>query len=318
MAMIPRFSSSFSSASLPRFGRARGGKIDGYILIYMAAILLFMTTTVWAMAVSLRLEAQTLVRQKDNLQVRYTLEGAMQFALLQFELRRSAKNDKDLAERFWAPVADEHLVELRLGTVRVRVEEAGLLPDANMLTREEWIKLFQAVGGVDEARAALWADAVEDAQKRSRDGKFASVSELLTINDIPPAVRYGASEAGGKAASALGLKDLLTAGSGAKMLEANRSPLILFGVLIPGADDNKVRQLDEARQKKTLEMINVQEIFGHAARPFVYAGDSPWLRLILRMDDDSSGLVLRATLKDDKDKYKVTEQRIVPLDADDE
>ncbi|MCL2829510.1 MAG: hypothetical protein FWD77_02080 [Betaproteobacteria bacterium] len=318
--MIP-IPSSFPRPKCPSLSEG------GYILIYMSAILLFMTTTVWAMAVSLRLEAQTLVRQKDNLQVRYTLEGAMQFAQQQFELHRAAKNYPELAERFWLPVADEHLVNLRLGVVRVRVEEAGLLPDANMLSRDEWIKLFQAMGGADEGQAALWASAIEDAKKLTRDGKFATISELLTINAIPRAIRYGAEDAaeggeggsGGKSGnSAAGLKDLLSVGSGAKMLEANRSPLLLFGVLIPNADESKLRQLDEARQKKTLTATNIQEIFGHAAQPFVYAGDSPWLRLILRMDDDSSGLVLRAMLKEEKDKYKLSEQRMVPIDALDE
>lgn len=295
----------------------------GYVLIFVAGVLLFISVLVLGMASALRLDAQLTLREKEQLQSEYVLRGGLQYLLAQMGVTRHAEQmggalDARVKEELglWRIDGGPYSVALRGGTVLIRLDDAGLLPDANQLSDKEWERLLVALGG-SPGRAKMWVQRIlqekEAAAKRTGKGGFASIQEVLGIAEIPLEMRYGKGE------EAPGLKDLLSVGTELKQLEVNRSPLILFQALLEAKGED-LQKFEAARRERRLTLAEAQKYLGGIGA-VVYEGQSRLLRAQIslvpepRAGDASppavaSGLALVATLGNESGSPRLIEQRI--------
>lgn len=239
----------------------------GYVLIFVAGILLFVSVIVLGAATSLRLDAQLTLREKEQTQTEYLLRGGLQYLLAQLETARVVDQmggavDAGSKEEMglWRFPGGPHVVRLKAGSVRIDVDDAGWLPDANQLTEKEWQRLFTLLSASAD-NAARWTRRVLEerdlAAARSGSAGFASIDEILAIADIPPAIRYGHD-------AAPGLRDLLVVGSQLKRLEVNRTPPLLFRVLLDSKAED-VERLTNARRDRKLTVAEAGQLLGQTS-----------------------------------------------------
>lgn len=352
----------------------------GFILIYVAGILLFLSATVMGMAVALRLDTQVLLRQKENLQSEYRLDAGLQYTLAQLAKAAAIGSSAsiDLREKgrmgVWKVNGGLYQAEIGGATVTFMLEDAGGALDLNTLTEEEWTRYFTALSLGSPEEAGLWAKRILEAKTlagQSNGGKgFASIDDVLAVDTIPAAVRYGRGGEGASAgvgAAAVGtgaapdvaaattaagvtspttagatgamgaasstgasavnaplagsagytgqipsLRELFSVGTGIRQLEVNRSPLPLFAALTNAKIEQLVK-FGQARQAKPLTVAEAVQILGEPARPILYVGKSPMLRLRMETDAGPGRLGMSVLLKSGDGNYVVAEKRITPV-----
>lgn len=182
----------------------------GYILIYVAGILLFLSATVMGMAVALRLDTQVLLRQKENMQAEYRLEAGVQYGLAQ--LGRTAAVDAattiDLRTKagmgLWRANGSKYIAEIGGASVLFVLEDAGGPVDLNTLGEDEWRRYFAAMGLGSVEEINLWArrlvEARQIAAQLNGSNGFASIDDVLALESIPAVARYGRQPGGSMAA----------------------------------------------------------------------------------------------------------------------
>lgn len=297
-----------------------GRRDRGYVLIFVAGVLLFISVLVLGMAASLRLDAQLTLREKEQLQSEYVLRGGLQYLLAQLGVSRHAEQmggalDARVKEELglWRADGGPYTVALRGGTVLIRLDDAGLLPDANQLTDKEWGRLLVALGaspGPARQLAQRILQEKEAAAKRTGKPGFSTMQEILTIAEIPMEMRYG------KGDEAPGLKDLLAVGTDLKQLEVNRSPLILFQALLE-ANAEQLQKFEAARREQRISLSDAQRHLGNIGS-IVYEGQSRLLRAQFSILPESPaasgkapvGLALVATLGNEGGNFRLIEQRL--------
>lgn len=182
----------------------------GYILIYVAGILIFLSATVMGMAVALRLDTQVLLRQKENLQAEYRLEAGVQYALAQLGRSAAIEGAAGLDARtkagmgLWRADGSKYLAEIGGASVLFVLEDAGGPVDLNTLSENEWRTYFAVLGIGTVEDINLWSRRLVEArqiaaQLNSSNG-FASIDDVLALESIPAVVRYGRQPGGSVAA----------------------------------------------------------------------------------------------------------------------
>lgn len=327
----------------------------GFILIYVAGILLFLSATVMGMAVALRLDTQVLLRQKENLQSEYRLEAGLQYTLAQ--LAKSAAIETtatiDVQEKArmggWKAGGGLYQAEIGGGTVTFLIEDAGGALDLNTLSEEEWKRYFTALSIGTAEEAALWARRMLEAKALAKQAGgasgFAAIDDVLALDTIPAAARYGRAadagdatatgagatppdassntpvpagsaptpaKSGGYSGQVPGMRDLFSVGTGMRQVEVNRSALPLFAALTTASLEQLIK-FDQARQAKPLTVPEAVQLLGESARPMLYAGKSPLLRLRLETDAGPGRLGMAVLLKSESNNYNVAEKRLAPV-----
>lgn len=348
MSMMPM---RLLSSRPPRARQARG-----FILIYVAGILLFLSATVMGMAVALRLDTQVLLRQKENLQSEYRLEAGLQYTLAQLAkataIDATATIDQREKERLggWKINGGLYQAEIGGATVTFLLEDAGGAVDLNTLSEAEWKRYFTALGLGSPEEAALWAQRILEAKAlagQSNGGKgFTSIDDVLALDSLPAAVRYGRGgdasgapatppvgadggpagaavpPAGGDATAAgkggaytgqiTSLRELFSVGTGMRQVEVNRSALPLFAALTTASTEQLVK-FEQARQSKPLTLAEAVQMLGEAARPLLYVGKSPLIRLRMETDAGPGRLGMKVLLKNNNGSYLAAEKRLTPV-----
>jgi len=298
----------------------------GYVLIFVAGILLFVTVIVLGAATSLRLDAQLTLREKEQTQNEYLLRGGLQYLLAQLETTRvvdqmggavDAGGKQEMG--LWRVPGGPYVVRLKAGSVQIDVDDAGWLPDANQLTEKEWQRLFVLLSASAD-NATRWTQRVLDerglAAVRSGRAGFASIDEILAIADIPPAIRFGQ---GGAREAVPGLRDLLVVGSQVKRLEVNRTPPLLFGVLLEGKAGD-VERLTNARRDRKLTVAEAGQLLGQPSSLLYVDRSSIWRATIVpALPGEPSQSVtsrhgLSALLREAQNGFEVVDQRLGFLD----
>ncbi len=287
------------SSTLPRVrGRAGWGQQRGYILIYVIGILIFLGMTALGVAYVLRINAQQVVNEKEALQNEYILQSAVQYTFAQLikgksplaaaAVRAMAPGD---AARIvmWKMGGGPYSTEIQGKQVEVAVEDAGDLPDLNALTNEELQRIFRALGAPEEA-AVAYVDEIAKAKiraARERGGTgFVSLDQVLNLDAIPERYRYGAkpdAEAEQNAAPPQpGLAQLVTVGTGLRMVNLNKAPLQIIAALV-GADAGQLEKFAAARKTQPLTLADAVAILGESARKSLQEGASTLYRIRVKL-----------------------------------
>jgi hypothetical protein len=192
----------------PQFHSSRQQR--GYILIYVAGILLFLSATVMGMAVALRLDTQVLLRQKENLQAEYRLEAGIQYALAQLGRTAAVEGAAGIDQRtkagmgLWRPNGSKYLAEIGGASVQFVLEDAGGPVDLNTLSEGEWRTYFAVLGIGTVEEISLWSrrlvEARQIAAQLNGSNGFHSIDDVLALESIPAIVRYGRQPGGSVAA----------------------------------------------------------------------------------------------------------------------
>lgn len=255
--------------------RSAGRRNAGFVLIYVAAILVFLTTLVLQSthtsrrlaALSARLQEQTLARERLRAGA-MLLRARIEYALAQAQ---PAQRNAELL----STVASGGLV-IDGSPIVVTLADADLRPDANQLTQDEWRRLLVAYG-MDTTQAEKQAQRIEAA--RSAAGNFASVDDLADLPGMPARLLHGDSEA---PSTFPPLAQLLSS-EGGKRVHVQESPLPLFAALFD-ATPAQLGRLEQLRHTRTLSVDDALELFGSAAQALCYAGAPEKLRATLGVD----------------------------------
>jgi hypothetical protein len=164
------------------------------------------------------------------------------------------------------------------------LEDAGIYPDANLLTEQEWQRLFAEAGEIDLQIASELARVVARSKlsiaKKTSAGGFTNFRELLSNSGLPQHLTRGSVSSG-----APGIIELLVIGTGQKHLEINRSPLALFKVLA-GFNDSQVSNLQLARSRGTISPIEGQKLlFGSPTK--LMLGKTEFIKIKIQMKNDT-------------------------------
>jgi hypothetical protein len=217
--------------------RRRRPADEGYILLFVLGLLVVVATLVLGTSTSLRIDAQLLARKKDDLQDRYLLEGAAHVAAVQLGVTRMVEAlqlppDAPMLRdvELWRTGSGPYSLTLDGRTVEVSLQEAGGLPDANLLTEVEWSRLLLALGAPTPVIAQEWASVIARTRRQliaMRGGAgFETLRELLEMPLLPREVVEGGTER-----TPIGLADLVIVGPRSRTVDLDHTPLILFNVL---------------------------------------------------------------------------------------
>lgn len=226
----PRLSRSPNRMSWP-------SQEQGYVLLFALGLMALVATLVLSVTVTLRLDAQLLTREKSALQEEYLLHGAARYAAHQLGITSAvAVLNPPLSEAslrqwiLWRPSGQTYEANLGTARVLVQLEDISGLPDANMLTLQQWERLFLLLGANSPESAKELASRVTElrqelARARGTAG-FSSAQELLEWKEIPPGMIHGGTEK-----VPLGLQHLVVIGTRNKQVDLNATPLPLLQVL---------------------------------------------------------------------------------------
>jgi hypothetical protein len=301
-------------------GREQYGQ-HGYVLLFVLGLLALVATVVLGVTVGLRLDAQLLGREKSALQEEYLLRGAARYTALQLgisaavdALLRLDPNDDILRQWvLWRPSGASYDVTLDNASVSVELEDASGLPDANMLSQQEWERLFLFLGAPtpENARAlATKLAALREQLGRVRgiSAGFSSLQELLQWQDIPAAMAYGGTEK-----TPLGLQHLVVVGTRTKQVNLDKTPLPIMQVL-GNVTDEHLKKLATLRKSGPLQASQAQQWLegtGLTAQP---PGTAPTVvRARLRLSSaPPGGLSLLAVLVSENGAFSVADQMLDP------
>lgn len=256
-------------------------KSGGFILIYVAAILIFLTVLVLHSSREVRGGAQVSARLQEHSAGRERLIAAA--TLLQARLTllwtRAEPAQRDLS---WLIGQSIDVIEIDGVNISVAFQDADLRVDANQLTVAEWARLLGAYGMV-EAESQHLAERID--ARRRQSGGFESIDDLAETPNLPPSLLQGVETSGGERYPAL--VDLLTAGGASRRLHIADSPLPLF--IAFGATQEQIGRLQEIRRLREPTLADAQLIFGSESTKIFYAGKPEKLRAQL----DIAGVPLR-------------------------
>jgi hypothetical protein len=238
----------------------------GYVLLFVLGLLSVVATVVLGTSVGLRLDAQLLATEKAALQEEYLLKGAARYAAIQLGIaaavEASSLDPRDETFRQWElwRITDDRQHQITMGdsVIGAALEDVSGLPDANLLTAQEWERLLLLMGmpSQEEARTlATKITALRETLERVRGiaGGFWSLQELLTWHEIPEAIAFGGSDT-----TPLGLQHLLVVGSRSKKVSLDKTPLLLIQAL-GNVSDEKSRQLNTLRKAGPIQAPQAQQ-----------------------------------------------------------
>ena len=306
---------SLNTAVSPSHSRFSNVRSKGYILLFTLGVLVVISVLVLSMAVSLRLDAQLVGREKERLQEEYALLGAVQYAVARLnttlESQRQAGGkpfDSKSRRNFWFPDEGPYPINIFGVELVASLEDAGSYPDANLLTERDWQRLFAEMGEIDLQASSALAGVVVRSKlslaKRSSAGGFTNFRELLSNAGLPQYLTRGSVSSGTP-----GIIELLAIGTGQKQLEINRSPLALFKVLA-GFNDSQIANLQLARSRGTIGPIEGQKLLlGSTAKLMLEKTDL--IKIKIQMKNDTVPVhTMRAVaiLKLENGIYKILNQ----------
>ena len=259
-----------------RAGAIICGKSGGFVLIYVAAILIFLTALVLHSSREVRGNAQVSARLQEHSAGRERLIAAA--TLLQARLGLLWTRAEP-AERAMALFLDQTPGAIDVDGVNISAtfQDADLKPDINQFSVAEWARLLGAYGMV-EPEAQHLAERID--ALRLASGGFESVVELANSANLPANLLRGMDTAGGEAYPALA--DLATAGGGNRRLHIANSPLALF--LAFNAAREQIERLRELRRLREPTLSDGRAIFGGEVVKLIYAGRPERLRASLEID----------------------------------
>lgn len=256
-------------------------KEGGFILIYVAAILVFLTVLVLHSSREVRGAAQVSARlqEHDAAGERLLAAGTLLQARLALLWAQA-----EPARRNLSLFLDEPLGGIDIDGIGISatVQDADLQPDANQLKTAEWVRLLGAYGISETASQAL-AERIDALRQQS--GQFESIVDLAAIPNLPSNLLQGYLAAdGGRHPS---LADLLAAGGGSRRLHIADSPLALFVAF--NASPEQVGRLREVRRQRQPTLADARLIFDGELLGMIYAGSAARLHVRLEI----SGIPLR-------------------------
>jgi len=255
-------------------GRRERGKNHGFILIYVAAILVFLTVLVLHSSREVRGAAQVSARLQEHGAARDRLGAAgtllqARLALLWGQAEPARRN----LSLFIDPPAPE--IDIDGVSISATFQDADLLPDVNQLGSAEWARLLGAYG-MAEAESQRLAERI--AVLRQASGGFESIADLATTPDLPVSLLQGFEAAGERYPA---LAELLVAGGGGRRLHIADSPLPLF--LAFGATPEQTGRLREIRRLRQPTLTDARLIFGGEVLKLIYEGSPGKLRARLEV-----------------------------------
>lgn len=257
------------------------GKNGGFILIYVAAILIFLTVLVLHSSREVRSDAQVSARLqehsagRDRLIASATLLQA-RLALLWVQAEPAQRNLSLFTDQLVGPI------EIDGVNISIAFQDAGLQPDANQLTIAEWARLLVAYGmaEAESQRLAEHLDAI-----RQQSGGFENIVDLADTPNLPLNLLQGFETPGGGRYPAL--VDLLTVGGASRRLQIADSPLPLF--IAFNATREQIGRLEELRRQRQPTLADARLIFDGELLQMMYAGSPEKLRARLEI----AGIPLR-------------------------
>lgn len=254
---------------------------SGFILIYVAAILVFLTALVLHSSREVRGAAGVSARLQEHAAGRERLlaAGTLLQARLTLLWAQAAPADRNLL-LFDDPAVGA--IQIDDVNISISFHDADLQPDANQLTVAEWARLLGAYG-MAEAESQRLAENI-DAQ-RQQAGGFESMVDLAGIPNLPSSLLQGFQAAGEEHYPAL--VDLLAVGGASRRLHIANSPLALFMAF--NATREQVVRLREVRRSREPTLADARLIFGNDLQKLVYEGKPEKLRARLEI----SGIPLR-------------------------
>lgn len=254
-------------------GSARNS--SGFILIYVAAILIFLTALVLHSSREVRGDAQVSARLQEHVAARARLIAAT--TLLQARLALLWAQAEP-ARRNMSLFLDQpgEAIEIDAASITVTLQDADLQPDANQLSIAEWARLLGAYG-MAEAGAERLAQRID--ALRQQAGGFQSIVDLAAIPDLPGNLAHGFEAADGAHYPAL--VELLTIGGAKRRLHLADSPLALFVTF--NATREQVGRLQQIRGSRQPTLADARQIFGAEFLKLVYEGKPQRLRARLEI-----------------------------------
>lgn len=319
-------------------------KPAGFILIYVIGILIFLGTVGLGVAYTLRINAQLVLNEKEIMQNDRLLESAVQYALAQLIKARLAEPvlkamDKSAIAKLeiWKKDDGPYQVQIQGNDIGVQIEDAGDMPDINVLTKEEIQRIFESFGALAAEAvklAEILINARDKAGKERGGNGFSSIQQLLALEEIPARYRFGvkpeeeAAEKGlsgalaqskldaGKASASAqpgldkpGLDKLVVVGTGIKNVNLNRAPLPVIFALIK-TDAAALARFDTARKAHALTLSEAAQILGEPARQALSEGASAIYRIRVNMEKIGRTYSAVAIAKEDGGNFKILSYRI--------
>jgi len=256
-------------------------KGGGFILIYVAAILVFLTVLVLHSSREVRSAAQVSARlqEHDAAGERLLAAGSLLQARLALLWAQAEPARRNLSLFVDQPLG---AIDIDGVSISATVQDADLQPDANQLSTADWARLLGAYGMADADSQAL-AERIDALRQQS--GKFESIFDLAAIANLPLSLLQGYLASAGESYPAL--VDLLTAGGASRRLHIVDSPLALFVAF--NATPEQVGRLREIRRQRQPTLADARLIFGGELLKMIYAGSPKRLRIRLEI----SGIPLR-------------------------
>ena len=289
----------------------------GYVLLFALGLLAVVGTLVLSVTVTLRLDAQLLAREKAIVQEEYLLRGAAQFTAAQLSitsavtaLRPPLTKESLSTWTLWTPQGQTYNATIGSTNVMVELDDISGLPDANLLTLQEWERIFVLIGSSTPESAKLLAKKVLELREQlaltRKTGGFSSLEELLQWREISKLETRRNNEK-----SQLRLQDVVVVGTMNKKVDLKLTPLPLLQVLGTVTNEH-LRRLATLRQSGNITPVQAQQWLQGTGLTAL-ATDTPPTAVQARLRMASSkpnGLSLIAVIVGENGEYSVIDQRI--------
>lgn len=288
---------------------------QGYVLLFALGLMALVATLVLSVTVTLRLDAQLLSHEKTALHEEYLLRGAAQYAAIQLgiasavsALKPSSSEESLRKWALWRPSGQAYETTLASARILVQLEDISGLPDANMLSLQQWERLFLLLGANSPDAAKGLATKVmelrEQLVRMRGTAGFSSLQELLEWKEIPSMMIHGGTEK-----VPLGLKHLVVVGTRNKQVDLHSTPLPLLQVL-GNVTDEHLQRLATLRKSGSITAAQTQQWLQGTGLT-AQTPDAPpvSVRALLRMASaPPEGLALVAVITSENGEYAVIDQ----------
>lgn len=236
----------------------------GYMLLFSLGLLVVVSTLILVITISQRIDTQLLTHEKNQLQSTYLLKGAAEYTAAQLSIasaisyQRIPPDDQILVGwPIWRPNSSPYQIQLDGREISVQITDLSGLPDANLLTLDEWQRLFSALGS-ENASAALALAQKMMAFKSSflpvrGSASFFDMDELLAWAEFTPEMIDG-----GTRTVPVGIRQLVTVGTGLKNIHIDLTPLVILRVL-GNVTDEHLRRLSDLRAEGPVPPSQAQQ-----------------------------------------------------------